>query len=303
MPEQIFDRTLLTKRRTRFANKLPAHDFLLQRAGEDIQQRLGAVMRDFDVSVNLGAHHGLLTQILKKNTRCTHIISTDLCEPLIAQSEGHRIVCDEECLPFKAQSLDLLVSGLTLHMVNDLPGSLVQIRRALKPDGLFLAAVLGGRSLSELREAMAVAEEDIDGGVSPRVSPFADIRDYGALLLRAGFALPVTDSDMVSVTYATALDLMRDIQGMGASNVLSERRKTPLKRSVLMRAAQIYAEKFPAENGRISATFEIIHLTGWSPDASQPKPLAPGSARKRLSDALGAQEHSTGEKANPTGKP
>ena len=302
MPEQIFDRTLLTQRRARFANKLAAHDFLLQRAGEDIQLRLGAVMREFDIALDLGAHHGVLTQILRNDTRCAHIISTDLCEPLIARCEGPRAVCDEEFLPFKTQSLDLVVSGLTLHMVNDLPGALVQIRRALKPDGLFLAAVLGGNTLRELREAMALAEDEIDGGVSPRVAPFADVRDYGALLQRAGFALPVTDSDVVNVTYATPFDLMREVQGMGASNALAERRKAPLKRSILMRAAEIYSERFAAENGRVRATFEIIHLTGWAPDASQPKPLRPGSARMRLADALDTQEHSTGEKTNPTGK-
>ncbi len=302
MPEQIFDRTVLTQRRARFASKLPEHDFLLQRAAEDIQQRLGAVMRDFDIALNLGAHHGVMTKMLRDDTRCTHIFSTDLCEPLIAQSEGHRIVCDEELLPFKTQSLDLVISGLALHLVNDLPGALVQIRHALKPDGLFLAAVLGGRTLTELREAMALAEDEIDGGVSPRVAPFADVRDYGALLLRAGFALPVADSDVVSVTYATPFDLMREIQGMGASNALTQRRKTPLKRSILMRAAEIYTRNFPAKNGRIRATFEIIHLTGWAPDASQPKPLAPGSAATRLADALNTHEHSAGEKASPAEK-
>ncbi|MHA1165242.1 MAG: methyltransferase domain-containing protein [Alphaproteobacteria bacterium] len=302
MPEQLFDRKLLTKRRARFAKKIPAHDFLLQRACEDIQLRLGAVMRDFDTALNLGAHHGVLTQMLRKDGRCAHIVSTDLCEPLIRQCEGHRVVCDEEFLPFKSQSLDLVISGLTLHMVNDLPGALVQIRRALKPDGLFLAAVLGGRTLMELREAMALAEDEIDGGVSPRVAPFADVRDYGALLMRAGFALPVTDSDAVNVTYATPFDLMRELQGMGASNALAERRKLPLKRSTLMRVAEIYTSRFPAGSSRVGATFEIIHLTGWAPDASQPKPLAPGSARMRLADALDTQEHSTGEKATPSDK-
>lgn len=302
MPEMIFDRPLLTRRRARFANIIPAHDFLLQRVGEDIQMRLGAVMREFDTALNLGAHHGVLTAMLRKDGTCAHIVSTDLCESLIRQCEGHRAVCDEEFLPFKSQSLDLVISGLILHLVNDLPGALVQIRRALKPDGLFLAAVLGGQTLRELREVMALAEDEIEGGVSPRVAPFADVRDYGALLLRAGFALPVSDSDVVSVTYATPFELMREVQGMGTSNALNERRKTPLKRSILMRAAQIYAEKFPAESGRVKATFEIIHLTGWAPDASQPKPLSPGSATTRLADALGAQEHSTGEKADPSSK-
>jgi SAM-dependent methyltransferase len=191
---------------------------------------------------------------------------------------------------------------LSLHLLNDIPGALIQIRRALKPDGLFLAAVLGGRTLHELREALSVAEEEIDGGVSPRVAPFADVRDYGGLLQRAGFALPVTDVDVVEVTYASALDLMRELKGMGASNVLTLRRRTPLKREILMRACEIYAQRFPVNGGRITATFEIIHLTGWAPDASQPKPLQPGSARKRLADALDTREHGAGEKADPFDK-
>lgn len=264
--------------------------------------RLGAVRREFPLALNLGAHHGVLTHMLGKDTRITRIISADPCAPLLEQCDGPRVRCEEEMLPFANGSFDLAVSGLALHLVNDLPGALIQIRRALKPDGLFLAAVLGGRTLGELREALGAAEEEIDGGVSPRVAPFGDVRDYGALLQRAGFALPVTDADVVEVTYATVFDLMRDLRGMGASNMLTARRKRPLKRGILMRAGEIYGERFPAPGGRISATFEIIHLTGWAPDASQPRPLRPGSASARLADALGARERSAGEKAGPTDK-
>ncbi len=301
-PDLIFDRKLLAQRRGRFAASIAEHDFLLRRASEDIEMRLGAVMREFPKALNLGSHHGVLSEVLRRDTRIAHVINADACLALVRQCDGARLVCDEEALPFKSNSLDLVVSALSLHLLNDIPGSLIQIRRALKADGLFLGAVLGGRTLHELREALAVAEEEIDGGVSPRVAPFADVRDYGALLQRAGFALPVTDADVVEVTYATPLDLMREIRGMGTSNALQERRRRPLKRSVLMRACEIYTQRFPASGGRVAATFEIIHLTGWAPDASQPRPLQPGSAKKRLAEALNTQELPAGEKAGPADK-
>jgi len=299
--EKLFDRALLARRRARAARDLHAHDFLLRRAGEDIAERLGAVTREFPLALNLGAHHGVLTTLLRQHPRIGRIVSADSCLALVEQCEAPRLVCDEELPPFASASLDLIVSGLALHLVNDLPGALIQIRRALKPDGLFLGAVLGGKTLYELREALTAAEEEIDGGVSPRVAPFGDVRDFGALLQRAGFALPVTDADVVRASYATPLDLMRELRAMGASNMLTARRKKPLKRGVLMRAGEIYGERFPAPRGRIRATFEIIHLTGWAPDPSQPRPLSPGSARARLADALGSHEHAAGEKADPSG--
>ena len=198
-----------------------------------------------------------------------------------------RVVADEEALPFADASLDLVVSGLSLQLVNDLPGALVQIRRALKPDGLLLASLLGGATLQELREAWLAAEAEISGGASPRVAPFADVRDMGALLQRAGFALPVVDSETVTVTYANPLALMQEIKAMGASNMLLARRRTPVTRGLLLRAAEIYAERFAGADGRVPATFEILTLTAWAPDESQPKPLRPGSAQTRLADALG----------------
>ncbi len=298
-PLQIFDRELLNRRRARISAHIAEHDFLLTRAGEDIEMRLGTVLREFPLALNLGAHHGMLSTMLAADPRIGQVVSTDACRELLIQGEGARVVCDEEALPFKASALDLVVSALSLHLLNDIPGALIQIRRALKADGLFLAAVLGGRTLYELREALAVAEEEIDGGASPRVAPFADVRDYGGLLQRAGFALPVTDADVVEVTYKTVFDLMRELRGMGASNALMARRRTPLKREILMRAGEIYARRFPANDGRITASFEIIHLTGWAPDASQPKPLQPGSAKRRLADALDSQEQTAGEKADP----
>jgi SAM-dependent methyltransferase len=210
--------------------------------------------------------------------------------------DGLRVTSDEEALPFAAGSLDLVVSALALQFVNDLPGALIQIRRALKPDGLLLAALIGGDSLTELRSAFAAAEVEVEGGISPRVAPFADIRELGGLLQRAGFALPVVDSERVAVRYDSALALMRDLRRMGATNILVERQRRPLKRTTLARMAEIYAERFSDPDGRIRSTFEIIWLSGWVPHESQQKPLKPGSAAQRLADALGTTELAAGEK-------
>jgi SAM-dependent methyltransferase len=207
------------------------------------------------------------------------------------------VIADEEALPFGDATLDLVVSVLALQFVNDLPGTLVQIRRALQPDGLFLAALLGGETLTELRQAFAVAEAEVEGGVSPRVAPFADLRDLGALLQRAGLALPVTDVDRLTVRYRTPFDLMHDLRRMGATNALAERRRTPLRRRTLLRMAEVYAERFADPDGRLRATFEVVWLSGWAPHASQQQPLRPGSARARLADALGTIEIPAGEKA------
>ena len=196
-------------------------------------------------------------------------------------------VADEEFLPFKPGSLDLVVSGLTLQLVNDLPGALIQIRRALKPDGLMIASLLGGLTLVELREAFVIAETELMGGASPRVAPFADVRDLGQLLQRAGFALPVSDSEVLEVGYASALELMRDLRQMGWANMLVERSRKPISRRLLQRVVEVYAERHGRPDGRVKATFEIVTLTGWAPDESQPKPLKPGSATARLADVLG----------------
>jgi SAM-dependent methyltransferase len=206
---------------------------------------------------------------------------------LLAQCDGPRLEADEEALPFAEASLDLVVSGLALHLVNDLPGTLIQIRRALKPDGLLLAALLGGATLTELRQAFLIAEEELEGGASPRVAPFADVRDLGGLLQRAQFALPVVDSDTVTVTYRDPLALMLELRAMGASNPLIERSRRPLRRATLARAIEVYTERFALADGRVPATFEIVTLTAWSPHPSQPKPLRPGSATTRLADVLG----------------
>ena len=197
------------------------------------------------------------------------------------------MICDEEKFPFGAATLNLVTCVQALHFVNDLPGALIQIRRALKPDGLFMGALPGGQTLIELRTAFMRAEEEIIGGVSPRIAPMADVKDYGGLLQRAGFALPVVDSDFVTVTYDSPIKLMHELRMMGAGNVLSERLKKPMPRALLQRVIEIYEQEFSVD-GRINATFEIIHMSGWSPDASQQQPLAPGSAQTSLAQALGA---------------
>jgi SAM-dependent methyltransferase len=289
----IFDRTLLRARRARAMALGPA-TFLIDRVAEDLAARLAAVLRNFDVAADLGTPTGAVRQRLAG--RVGRIVAVD---PLVVHVAVERptVAADEEALPFRDGSLDLVVSALALQFVNDLPGALIQIRRALKPDGLFLAAMIGGESLAELRGAFAEAETEVEGGVSPRVAPFADLRDLGALLQRAGFALPVTDVDRITVRYASPLALMHDLRRMGAGNALTERRRVPLRRATLRRLLEIYAKKFSDADGRIRATFEVVWLSGWAPHESQQQPLKPGSGRTRLAEALHTREISAGEKA------
>lgn len=289
-PPSIFDRSLLTRRRNRAAAGAARHDFLLERVADDFAERLAIVKRTFANVLNIDAHHGLISRRLRALPNIGTITDADLAEKLLAHCDGPaRLKTDAEALTVTPGSFDLVVSGLSLQLVNDLPGALIQLRRALKPDGLLLASQLGGETLQELREAWYAAEEEIAGGVSPRVAPFADVRAIGSLLQRAGFALPVADSDTVAVTYANPIGLMREIKGMGASNMLTGRRRTPVTRTLLLRAAEIYAERFGTPEGRVKATFEIITLTAWVPHESQPKPLKPGSATHSLAGALKAK--------------
>ena len=287
----IFDRQLLRARRARAAALGPA-GFLLDRVADDLAARLSAVLRTFDIAADIGTPTDAVRRAL--TGRVGTIVAV---RPDAAGCNRPAVAADEEALPFRDGSLDLAVSALALQFVNDLPGTLIQIRRALKPDGLFLAAMIGGETLGELQEAFAQAESEIEGGLSPRVAPFADLRDLGALLQRAGFALPVTDVDRVTVRYATPLALMQDLRRMGATNVLAERRRKPLRRSTLARMLQVYAQRFADPDGRVRATFEIVWLSGWAPHESQQKPLKPGSAKARLADALQTQERPAGEKA------
>ncbi len=291
----IFDRALLSRRRTRAAPFAPAHDFLLRHVSEDISDRLSLIARNFPVGLNLGAHTGALSRSLRQLGSIGQIIDADTSGAMVAQCDGPLLAADEEFLPFGPGTLDLVVSGLTLQFANDLPGVLLQVRQALKGDGLFLAALLGAGSLAELREAFIVAETELHGGATPRVAPFADVRTLGGLLQRAGFALPVADVDTLTVTYAHPFALMQELKAMGASNALAERSRQPMTRRLLARAAEVYAERFGTADGRVPATFEIVTLTGWAPDPSQPKPLRPGSARTRLADALGVPEGAPGQ--------
>ena len=295
----IFDRALLVRRRDRAAANAVRHDFMLARVADDLIERLAAIQRRFPVALNLGAYHGLIGRRLRQLPGVEMVIDAEAAPRLLDQCEGPRVRTDEEALPFRDQSLDLVVSGLSLHFVNDLPGALVQIRRALKPDGLLLAALLGGNTLAELRTALLAAEEEMEGGASPRVAPFAEVQDLGALLQRARFALPVVDADTVTATYPDALALMRDVRAMGAANALCARRRTPLRRATSMRAVEIYRQRFALPDGRVPATFEIVTATGWAPHASQQQPLQPGTAKMRLADALGTLEQPAGDAATP----
>jgi len=261
---------------------------------QELGERLAAVLRQFGRAVDLGSPTDAVARVLAESGKVTTVVRA------AHDPEGGapclRVAADEEALPFAAGALDLVVSALSLQFVNDLPGTLIQIRRALRPDGLLLAALIGGDSLSELREAFAQAESEVDGGLSPRVAPFADLREIGALMQRAGFALPVVDSDKLTVRYDNVVALMHDLRRMGATNVLAERRRSALRRATLARMVEIYADRFADPDGRLRASFEIVWLSGWAPHESQQPPLKPGSATRRLADALGVREISAGEK-------
>jgi SAM-dependent methyltransferase len=267
----LFDRALLRVRQSR-ASGLGSATFLLDRVAEDMAERLHAVLREFKSAADLGTPGAQVCNAL--TGRVDQLARIDLPD------------LESEPLPFAAESLDLMVSALAFQFVNDLPGVLAQIRRALKPDGLLLAAMIGGDTLTELRQSFASAEAECEGGVSPRVAPFADLRDVGALLQRAGFALPVTDVDRIVVRYDSAFALMQDLRRMGATNILVERRRMPTRRVTMLRMAQIYGERFADSDGRIRATFDVIWLSGWAPHQSQQKPLQPGSAKAGLAEAV-----------------
>jgi SAM-dependent methyltransferase len=265
----LFDRALLRGRMDRALRGGPA-TFLLDRVREDLEERLQAVMRNFADATEIWTPGELLRKPLAGRFQSITRIDLDR----------------SEALPLQPASLDLAVSALAFQFVNDLPGVLAQIRRALKPDGLLLAAMIGGDTLTELRQSFAAAEAECEGGVSPRVAPFADLRDIGSLLQRAGLALPVTDVDRVVVRYDSAFALMADLRRMGATNILVERRRTPTRRATMLRMAQIYGERFADPDGRIRATFDVIWLSGWAPHESQQQPLQPGSAKASLEAAV-----------------
>jgi len=290
----VFNRQSVRQHRNRAATNLRDHDFLFRETAARLVDRLNDVTRTFRVALDLGCHGGEVAAALDDIGGPETLVQCDLSAKMayLARRERSSVaVCaDEELLPFGEQTFDLVLSNLSLHWVNDLPGALAQARRSLKPDGLFLGALLGGDTLHELRHALNTAEIEVEGGLSPRLSPFADVRDVGNLLSRAGFSLPVADRETITVSYPDALKLMSDLRGMGETNANVLRRGEFSRRTTLLRAAEIYHQAFGDENGRIPATFEILFLTAWAPHDSQPKPLRPGSAQGRLAEALGVPE-------------
>lgn len=292
---ELFDFAMLARRRDRamqlgFAG---GADFLHREIAGLIAERLAEVKRDFSRVALIGTGAGAVAAAVRpEGAGLTQLDPS----PAMAAAAGAEVLADET-LPLEEESQDLIISTLQLHAANDPVGALIQMRRALVPDGLMVAALFGGQTLHELRTSLAEAEAACEGGLSPRVAPMAEIRDLGGLLQRAGFAMPVADSERLTVTYATPLHLMRELRAMGETNILTARRRQPMRRATLLRACEIYAQHFGTPDGRVKATFEIVFLTGWAPAPGQPRALQPGSATTRLADALATKEISAGEKA------
>ncbi len=296
----LFATELLPARRDRAARLgfAGGADFLHRETALLVAERLAEVTRDFADAAIVGSAGGVYVRALAGRVDPARIVQLETSAARAAAAGTAR--ADRlDPLPLAPGAVDLIVSGLELHWANDPVGLLVQMRRALRPDGLLLAALFGGRTLHELRASLAEAEVETTGGLSPRIAPMGEIRELGALLQRAGLAMPVADVERIETSYATPLHLMRELRAMGETNILADRRRVPLRRDTLARACEIYARSFPAPDGRVAATFEIVFLTGWAPSESQPKPLRPGSASARLADALGAVEQSAGEPAAP----
>jgi SAM-dependent methyltransferase len=294
-PPRIFDRRSYRLHRAR-TSRAEEDQFLVEAAAEHLAERIQAVNRRFRNALDLGSRPRAFTRLSSHAESWTRAA-------LAAQPGAASLVVDEELLPFARESFDLVTSVLSLHAVNDLPGALLQIRQALKADGLFMAAIFGGETLSELRQSLATAEAEISGGISPRVAPFADVRDLGALLQRAGFALPVTDLERTTVRYRDLPKLFADLRAMGETNALAERRSSFSSRRLLAATLEAYARRFADADGRLRVTFDIIYLTAWAPHESQQQPLKPGSANARLADALGTKEIPAGERAVPRADP
>ncbi len=293
----IFDRKLHRLRRNRAAKKFGSYSFLKQRAAEDLADRLEAILREIPLVLDLGCHNGTLSTELHSrmelSARMDSIVSMDMSEKF-ARSADLSVCADEEFLPFRDNTFDAVVSSLSLHWVNDLPGSLIQICNTLKPDSFFVGQMFGGATLNELRECLLSAEAEMTGGAVMRVSPFAGVEDLSQLLQRTGFQMPVADRDIVTVRYETPIALLQDLRGMGETSAFMSEEHRKLPRKVLFRAMELYVERHGEPDGRVKATFEIITASGWSPGPNQPKPLRPGSAKARLADALGVKEQSAG---------
>lgn len=283
--EPVFDLQSLVarKRRARRIDDRGAH-FLMQRAAEDVADRLSTVQRNFDTAASILSQTDAAQRMLQQSGKVENTFRVETDAALL---DGDGLVAQDEILPLQPESVDLVISLYALQEANDLPGMLIQIRRSLRPDGLFLGCLAGAGTLGELREALLAAETELYGGASPRVFPFADVRDMGGLLQRAGFALPVTDSESVTVRYDSMFALIRDLRAMGATNSLLARSRKPANKALFLRAAEIYAERFSDPDGRVRATFSTIWLSGWTPHASQQKPARPGSATVSLAKLLG----------------
>ncbi len=298
--ENPFDRRLLRVRQARALQCVGRRggDFLLAHAARDIGERMAGIVRTFPLAVDLTGHGGHLARALHACGRVDRVVSAAIAP--FNEADAADLVIDEEWLPYARESVDALASALTLQFVNDLQCSLVQLRRALRPDGLLIGAIVGAGSLTELRDVLLTVETETVGGASPRVAPLPTLADFGGLLQRAGFALPVLDQETLTVRYDTMFDLIGDLRAMGATNVLTARDRRPLRRALALRGASLYAERFADPDGRIRATFELLHFAAWAPHESQQKPLPPGSATRRLADALGTREYPTGDAAQPT---
>jgi SAM-dependent methyltransferase len=288
--EQIFDARLILERKRRALARADASvGFLMDRAVDDLSERLATIERHFDKAVAAFCVKRMAADAMIASGKVGEVVRIE-ADPAFLGGDAGRLATGEH-LPLEPESVDLLVSLLALQDANDIPGALIQIRRALRPDGLFLGAFSGAGTLTELRESLLAAETEILGGASPRVIPFTDVRDAGGLLQRAGFALPVTDVETVTVRYDTMFGLIRDLRAMGATNALVARSRRPGTRRLFQRAAEIYAERFSDADGRIRATFSFIWMSGWAPHGSQQKPLKPGSAEVSLTKALGLIDH------------
>jgi SAM-dependent methyltransferase len=283
--QPIIDTELwLAHKRRALGHPVAGADFLMRRAAEDLADRLGAVERRFGKAAVLFCQTPAAADVVAASGKAAEIVRVEADAAFLAGRPG--LVAPLETVPFQPESLDLAVSLLSLQAMNDIPGMLVQIRRALRPDGLFLGAFAGAGTLSELRESLLAAETELYGGASPRVIPFTDVRDAGALLQRAGLALPVADVETVTVRYDTLFDLTADLREMGETSALTDRSRRPGARKLFARAAEIYAERFSDADGRIRASFSVVWMSGWAPDASQQKPLKPGSAKVSLKTIL-----------------
>ena len=298
-PMLAFDRALVRRRRERAVDRGDTSDFLFAEVAARVADRLADVRRNFAVGVDLGGRGGHLSRAVMATGRVERLFATDPSPSLAAGLAVPALAADEEALPFAPASLDLVTSSLALHWVNDLPGAMVQIRQVLRPDGLFLGALFGGETLYELRQVLMEAELAVTGGVAPRISPMADLRDAAGLLQRAGFALPVADRDMLTVAYPDVLALMRDLSRMGETNAVRMRSGRALRRDVLAETVRLYEKRHAIAQGRVRASFEVLYLSGWAPAATQQQPLRPGQAKLRLADALGGDERPAGDVALP----